>query len=258
MSIASIPRLSNKRAQPRIKSQGPADHGPSSSDLAARAITDRVLSGRWVPGQRLIEGDLSRDLKVGRGTIREALKRLAAERVIALIPHRGAFVRALTREEAVDLQEVIVALYGLAASLAAARIEEGDNRKRLTAAYQRLAADGPQMSDRIVHAVDRSSLYDVIFSICGNRELMRVNPTVLIQILRIQIHPFLTMRDFNDLFADYRPLYEALIRGDGKKARQSFERHMGICRRQLERLPAEAFANDFHLHSIVERRNRAL
>jgi DNA-binding GntR family transcriptional regulator len=245
MSIASSLRSTGKRIPRRTKLSEPAEHGPSSSDLAAHAITDRVLSGRWVPGQRLIEGDLSRDLKVGRGTIREALKRLAAERVIALIPHRGAFVRALTREEALELEDVIVALYGLAASLAAARIEHGDNRRRLTAAYQRLAADGPQ-SDRILHAVDRSSLYDVMFSICGNRELMRINPAVLVQILRMQIHPFLTVDDLNEAFTDYRPLYEALIRGDGPKARRAFEQHMRCRRKQLERLPDDAFASELH------------
>ena len=219
--------------------------GQSSSDLAARAIIERVLSGRFVPGQRLTEGDLSRDLKVGRGTIREALKRLAAERVIALIPFRGAVVRALTRKEALELQDVISALYGLAVSLAAARIEEGDNRKRLAAAYRRLAADGPQR-EGIHHAVDRSSFYDVIFSISGNSELTRINPAVLIQILRVQVHPFLTADDLNMLSADYRPLYEAITRGDGSKARRIFEHHIRCCCKQFEGLPDGAFAAELN------------
>lgn len=219
----------------------PALGDSSSPDIVARAISERVLSARYVPGQRLIEGDLSREFAVGRGTIREALKRLAAERVVELIPHRGAFVRSLTKTEALELQDVILALYSFAVSLAASRIKEGDNRKRLTAAYRRLVAGGPQ-SDRIHHALDRSSLHDVIFSICGNRELTRANPTVLIQILRIQIHPFLTAHDLDTLYSDYALLYATLSRGDGAKARRAIEQHVQRRRRQIEKLPRDAFA----------------
>jgi DNA-binding GntR family transcriptional regulator len=244
MSIPPGRRPTSNRWPQLKKVAGRAAHG-SSSDLTAQAIVERVLSGRFVPGQRLTEGDLSRDLKVGRGTIREVLKRLAAERIIALVPFRGAVVRALTKAETLELQDIINALYGLAVSLAAGRIQQGDNRKRLSAAYQRLVADGPQ-SDRVHHAVDRSSFYDIIFSICGNRELMRINPAVLVQILRMQVHPFLTADDLNATFADYRPLYEALIHGDGLRAKRVFERHMRCRRKQLERLPDDAFANELN------------
>ena len=94
----------------------------SSSDRVAKAITNNIMTGRWFPGQRLIEGDLARDLNVSRGTVREALKRLAAERVIALTPHRGAYIRVLTRQEGIDLLQVLTMLYGLATTLAAAAI----------------------------------------------------------------------------------------------------------------------------------------
>jgi DNA-binding GntR family transcriptional regulator len=125
-------------------------------------------------------------------------------------------------------------------------MKEGDNRKRLTAAYRQLVAGGPQ-SDRIHHALDRSSLHDVIFSICGNRELSRVNPTVLIQILRIQIHPFLTAHDLDALYSDYERLYAALLRGDAAKSRRAIEQHVQRRRRQIEKLPPEAFAPETDL-----------
>src|ERR1700678_1633841 len=114
-------KMSTKKAAPRSigiattsEKAADAEHAPSSSDRVAKAVTNSILSGRWFPGQRLIEGDLARDLKVSRGTVREAFKRLAAERVIALTPHRGAYVRVLTREEGRDLIQVLASLYGLA------------------------------------------------------------------------------------------------------------------------------------------------
>src|ERR1700731_316089 len=131
-----VNQTSGRRAPMRAKPVESVEHGPSSSDRVARLITNGILLGRCVPGQRFIEGDLARDLKVSRGTVREALKRLAAERVIEPTPHRGAYVRVLTKEEALDLVQVLSVLSGLAASLAATRIKLGDNLKRLTAAYE--------------------------------------------------------------------------------------------------------------------------
>jgi DNA-binding GntR family transcriptional regulator len=219
------------------------DNFDGLSNMAARAITERVLSGRCVPGQRLIEGDLARELKVGRGTIREALRRLAAERVIALIPHRGAFVRSLTKREMVELQDVISALYGLGVSFAADTINKGGHRAQLDTAYRRLVAGGPQ-SNRVLHAQDHSGFYDVIFSICGNRELARIVPSVLVQILRIQVHPFLSAGDLDDLFSDYHLLYEAIVESNGARARRILEQHIRRRRSQIEKLPDEAFADE--------------
>ena len=218
------------------------DHAPSSSDRVAKAVTSSILSGRWFPGQRLIEGDLARDLKVSRGTVREAFKRLAAERVIALTPHRGAYVRVLTREEARELIPVLAALYGLAATLAAAAIDKGDNRKRFAAAYQRLHEDGPK-SDRVVHTIDRGSFYDVFLDIAGNRELVRINPSAPTQILRMQVHPYLSAGYLEELFGDYKVLYEAIMAGDGKAAKKAIEVHTRRRAAQLEHLPAEAFSS---------------
>src|SRR6202043_3382806 len=54
------------------------ERAPSSPDKVVAAITEGVLRRRYVPGQRLIEADLTHEFKVSRGTIREALKKLAA------------------------------------------------------------------------------------------------------------------------------------------------------------------------------------
>jgi len=48
-------------------------NGTSSPDQVVRALIDGVKSGRYVPGQRLIEADLTAELKVSRGPVREAL-----------------------------------------------------------------------------------------------------------------------------------------------------------------------------------------
>ena len=84
-----------------------------------------------MPGQRLIEADLTRDYQVSRGPVREALKRLAAEGVLTLTRHRGAYVRALSRAEVRDSLMVLEVLVGLMAKLAAKHISESDNAAKM-------------------------------------------------------------------------------------------------------------------------------
>src|SRR5258708_20335204 len=74
----------------------------SFPDIVVNAIIRGVHAGRLVPGQRLVEADLTRNLGVSRGPVREALKRLAAEGIVTLNRHRGAFVRAMPRHQLPD------------------------------------------------------------------------------------------------------------------------------------------------------------
>ena len=109
----------------------------TSPDRVVDAIIRGIRAGVYVPGQRLIEADLTRDYQVSRGPVREALKRLAAEGVLTLTRHRGAYVRALSREEVRDSLMVLEALVGLMANLAAKRIAETDNAARMREAFER-------------------------------------------------------------------------------------------------------------------------
>lgn len=207
----------------------------SSPDLVVDSIRRGILMGRFVPGQRLIEADLTRELGVSRGPIREALKRLAAEGVVGLSMHRGAHIRMLTRKEIGDLLEVLEATMGLAVELAAQRIGLNDNRKKLTDAFKQLQRHGPN-GDRIMLAIDRTAFYDTLLEITGNRELARVHPAIPTQILRMQIHPFLPPEDRTRQFADYADLCQAVLAGDGRRARRIFVQHVRRSRAQAERL----------------------
>jgi DNA-binding FadR family transcriptional regulator len=140
---------------------------------------------------------------------------------------------------------VLTVLYSLAATLAAENIDKGDNRKRFTAAYVRLRDDGPR-SERIIHTIDRSSFWDVFLEIAGNRELIRINPSAPTQILRMQVHPFLSPEDLEALFADYTVIYDAVMNRDAKKARRALEMHNRRRAEQAARLPAQAFSTNWN------------
>ncbi len=106
---------------------------------AVHAIREGIRSGRFVPGQRLIEPDLTRELGVGRNALREALAQLGSDGLVKLEPHRGASIRRLTREDVAHFYQVREALEGMSARLAASNIGLPGHRERLEAAVTKLA-----------------------------------------------------------------------------------------------------------------------
>ena len=72
----------------------------NSPEHIADLISKGILQRRYAVGQRLIEADLTRDLGVGRSTIREALRILGASGVVELTPPKGAVIRSLARDDA--------------------------------------------------------------------------------------------------------------------------------------------------------------
>lgn len=231
------------RAPARLAAEpgGVKAHGPSSPDQVVNAIKHGILLGRFVPGQRLIEADMTRDHRVSRGPVREALKRLAAEGIVALSPHRGAYIRLLTRREVLELMLVLQAVVGLAARLASLRMKKLENRALLKAAFEKLSEHGAS-GDRVMQSMDRNRFYDAIFAIADNRELARIHPAVPTQILRMQVHAYLSLEDREQQFADYKMLYDAMRARDSRAAYRIVVSHIRRSRMQIKRLPDEAFA----------------
>ena len=72
-------------------------HRPETlTGAVARHISDAIVRGDYPPGSNLPEVALARELDTSRGTVREALRMLAAGGLVEIIPHRGVFVSQLS------------------------------------------------------------------------------------------------------------------------------------------------------------------
>lgn len=96
-----------------------------SADLAQR-LRDAIMRGEFAPHQRLIEADLSDRFGASRATVRTALLHLAAEGIVERLPNRGARVRSITIDEAVEIVEVRIGLESLCARKAAENLTDDD------------------------------------------------------------------------------------------------------------------------------------
>ena len=96
-------------------------HVTSYTEQAQEAIKRLIFDGTYKPGERLKEAGLSQTLGISRSPIREAIQGLANEGLIKLVPQKGAYVSTFDLQEIRNLFEVLEALEGLSARLAAER-----------------------------------------------------------------------------------------------------------------------------------------
>lgn len=197
----------------------------SSSDIVVQYINSGIMDGRIVPGQRLIESDLTRVLKVSRGPVREAFRRLDALGILSRALHRGAYVRNLQRFEAVDLLTATEPLVGLIAKLAAEaaasmpKSAAGAMRKALKPYLDRLE-DTANLLDQ------RRHFYEVLIRIGGNSQLDSVLPGLRIHLLRLQIQSALDNENRIKHLQHYSAIATAVVAGDAKKAEKLAREHI--------------------------------
>jgi DNA-binding GntR family transcriptional regulator len=75
-------------------------------ERAFAEVRDAIISGRLAPGTRLIERELCAALGISRASVREMIRRLEAERLVAVEPRRGPTVIALTPKQAREIYEI--------------------------------------------------------------------------------------------------------------------------------------------------------
>jgi DNA-binding GntR family transcriptional regulator len=98
------------RPAPAIPPRGDASKDLAAALRAATALRNRIVSGDLTPGTPLREASLATELDVSRNTLREALRRLAAEGLIEQQLYKGAVVRTLSIDEVRDIYTVRRAL----------------------------------------------------------------------------------------------------------------------------------------------------
>jgi len=239
------------RAKTAATSPGPATagrSGPSSesgersrlstSDQIVRDIVHGLYEGRFVAGQRLVEPDLMRLYNVSRGTVREALKRLAAEGVVSQTAFRGAQIRHLSRAEARDILELLEVTIGLAARLAARNLAASRTRDSFDAAYRMLASfAGRPDSFEVVRA--RNRFYRAMTRAGGNRALEPLITGFNVHLIRTHLR-----RPAQERFADYRDMAEAILEGKEDLAEAAAKRHLRNVMKAMDDVPDSVFSPD--------------
>lgn len=211
----------------------------SASEVLFRKIVRGLYDGRYAPGQRLVEIDLSREYDVSRFVVREALGRLMAEGVVTTNFNRGAEIPRLTRKQACDTLEVMENVFALASRLAAERIHLPGQLDALTDSAAHLFSFDKD-SDFFEFGRACSRFFRSITKIGDNHELQRLLPALQIHLVRVQFRTYPSAAEIYRIDA-FKLIYEAIAAGDGQRSEAQTRAHFTSLSRDIAALPDRAF-----------------
>lgn len=190
-------------------------------DQVRDSIHAAITSGRLDPGERLREIPLSKHFDVSTTPVREALRRLAGEGLVQVLPRRGAVVVALDEVVVSDLYDLRLVL-----ELEAVRAAAGRSELDLAPVYALLGE-----LERLVDAGERAfgevdvQFHRAIDELGGNRELALAAEGVhrRIQAVRVRAAVPGRLRIAQDQHAE---IVEALRKRDANRAQEAVREHL--------------------------------
>ena len=109
-------------------------------EQVAQRLRQMLVENRIPPGAKLNERELCEALNVSRTPLREAIKMLAAEGLVELVPNRGAIAVALTEADVINTFEVMAGLESQSGELAAQRITDEELAEIRALHFEMMAA----------------------------------------------------------------------------------------------------------------------
>ncbi|TWD51247.1 GntR family transcriptional regulator [Agrobacterium vitis] len=185
-------------------------------ELALDKVRDAIVNGYFRPGDRLVERDLCAQLGVSRTIVREVLRHLESEGLVANLPNKGPMVALLDLDEAKQIYEIRGALEGMAARLCAERrdpsIVEALEVSLANIRESYLANDMPGV---LTHT---SSFYQTLFSKIDRHVAWGVVNLLTVRINHLRSMTIKTKSRGIDGPAQMAKIIEAIRQGDGDAA----------------------------------------
>jgi DNA-binding GntR family transcriptional regulator len=197
---------------------------PSLHDELVGRIRDMIIEGQLEPGSRIHEGQLGQALGVSRTPLREALKFLASEGLIDLVPGRGAIVRQLTPQDVRNMLEVLIALETLAGRLACRNATEAQ------------IADVRKMHDRMMgfyasrkrleYYKLNHAIHTAIVNLSGNDYLASTHEAIQSRLKRIRFIGNEAPENWSGAVQEHVEMIEALEKRDEGALTDVLTRHL--------------------------------
>jgi len=188
------------------------------------ALRDAIVRGDIAPDARLVESDLSTTFEMSRGAVRTALIRLEQDGLVVRERYRGARVRRVSDEEAVEILQARAVLEGLAARQVAERIDDlgirllGDCLARHRELLERGDLLGASDANGALHAA--------LLELSGHTTAVRLIESLNAQTVRYQYRTILIPGRPAASVSEHAAIVDAVNAGDATGAEEAMRGHL--------------------------------
>jgi DNA-binding GntR family transcriptional regulator len=200
------------------------------SERAYAELRERIVTLRLAPGTVLREDELMSALAIGRTPLREAIKRLALENLVAVQPRSGTYVTSVDAADIVHISEVRAELEAHAAELAARRLDD-ELRARFGELLERIAAAQHTDQDALM-SLDES-IHRLVWEGSRNPYLIETLERYFALSLRVWYVVLDRVPTLGAAVLDHAGLIETILAGDAARARALMREHVVAFEREI-------------------------
>ena len=230
MAVVSSFQPDQARPSDRIERQ-------SLHDAIVTRLRDMIIEGHLAPGTRINEGQIGATLGVSRTPLREAIKYLASEGLVDLVPSRGAVVKTFGAKEVRDMIDLIRNLEQFAATRACALATNGDIAEIRTLHDDMIACY--RSGDRMRYYKLNQAIHSGIVALADNAALSDVHSMLQTRLKRIRFIGHEGPDKWASAVAEHEEMIAALEARDPDRLSAILGRHLTLAwERVKDGLPA--------------------
>jgi len=190
-----------------------AQEPATRADWVDRKLREAILSGEFVPGQRLQTADLGRRWSVSPTPLREAFQRLAVDGLLDIVPQRGARVSAISIEDAIEVHELRAVLEPLALRSSMDHVDDDwlasldESLTELTAELRR-----PHPDRGAVEAAHRN-YHQILLSRCSSAWMMKILDLLNTHVIRYWTLTAPPRRDTDAVVSEHERIHSFVTSG---------------------------------------------
>jgi DNA-binding GntR family transcriptional regulator len=212
---------------------------PNAVEIA-EWVRERIRTGRFVPGQRLVEVDIIRQMGASRSKVREAFRKLEGEGLVQIEEFRGASVKSTSLEEVAQIYRARVALEGICAADFARRASD-EHKRQLCAVQEQL---DKCVEERAPDHFGRLNLewHRLIVEGSGNVVIADLLKRLNVPIHRLLFESFYDEERLRTANADHQNMVRLIMAGDADGAEAAMRGHIGKGFETLSKIESEFYS----------------
>ncbi len=194
-----------------------------------QCVKDSIIRGKWKPGERIIELQLSRELNCGRAKVREALRQLEQEGFVTIIPNVGTIVSELSQKDIVQIYDLMGVLEGLSLRIATPFLS-GETIERIEELVARVEES---RKDPFLMSQHNYEFHRFLTGLSGNERLIQFMGNIRMQTYRMRLQTFYSEEQVEASIEEHRRILNAIKAKKAEEAEKIIRNHYHDAKERL-------------------------
>lgn len=207
------------------------------ADEITEIIRGRIIAGEYSMGERLVENQIAKELKVSRTPVRDAMKKLLSEELVEYVPNKGCFAKGFDSQDMKDVYAVRAAVEQLAV-VWAIRNRTDKEMEKLRRQLEIMSLYTAQKSqEKLLQA--NEDFHNMIFHMTRSRFIVRALRTYQDYVHLARKATLSKEENIPEVYREHEEIFKAIEAGDEELAKAKIGEHLnGSAKRAAERWKA--------------------